>query len=525
MSTATLRKTNRKSPIVTSKKGKPLPAKAKIAKANDAKVHDGDRPRPFPIEQHIIGGRMRPSVSGETIPVIAPGDGNVFAEIASGAAADISRAVAAARAAFEGAWGRLTATERGRLLLKLSEAVSAHAAELAALESRDTGKPISQGKADVTALARYLEYYGSAADKLHGETIPFLNGYTVAIVRDPHGVTGHIIPWNYPAQIFGRSIAASLACGNACVVKPAEDACLSVIRFAELARDVGFPAGALNIVAGLGGEAGAALSAHPGLDFISFTGSPQTGASIQAAAAMNNIGVTMELGGKSPQVVFADADIEAAAPVVINAIIQNGGQTCSAGSRVLIERKAYDSFARAVADRFAKVRAGAHEKDLDMGAMINAKQQARVNGFLARAKAEGIKIAAEGALDPDAPSTGFYVTPTLFGDVPRGDPLANDEVFGPVLAMLPFDDEADAIGLANGTPYGLIAGVWTRDAKRSIRVARAMRCGQVFVNGYGAGGGVELPFGGVKKSGHGREKGFEALYEFCAAKTIVINHG
>jgi aldehyde dehydrogenase (NAD+) len=479
----------------------------------------------LPFSANIIGGASVGAADGRVVDVLCPSDGRPFMQIARSGPEDVDRAVKAARKAFEGEWGKLTATERGRLLVKLGQAIADNSVELAALESRDTGKPLKQGKADMVAAARYFEFYGAAADKLHGETIPFLNGYTVAIVRDPHGVTGHIIPWNYPAQIFGRSIAASLACGNACVVKPAEDACLSVIRFAELARDVGFPAGALNIVAGLGGEAGAALSAHPGLDFISFTGSPQTGASIQAAAAMNNIGVTMELGGKSPQVVFADADIEAAAPVVINAIIQNGGQTCSAGSRVLIERKAYDSFARAVADRFAKVRAGAHEKDLDMGAMINAKQQARVNGFLARAKGEGIKIAAEGALDPDAPSTGFYVTPTLFGDVPRGDPLANDEVFGPVLAMLPFDDEADAIGLANGTPYGLIAGVWTRDAKRSIRVARAMRCGQVFVNGYGAGGGVELPFGGVKKSGHGREKGFEALYEFCAAKTIVINHG
>jgi aldehyde dehydrogenase (NAD+) len=479
----------------------------------------------LPFSSNIIGGSSVGAADGRVIDVLCPSDGLPFMQIARSGPEDVDRAVKAARKAFEGDWGKLTATERGRLLVKLGQAISDNAAELAALESRDTGKPLKQGKADMVAAARYFEFYGTAADKLHGDTIPFLNGYTVAIVRDPHGVTGHIIPWNYPAQIFGRSIAASLACGNACVVKPAEDACLSVIRFAELACGVGFPDGALNIVAGLGGEAGAALSAHPGLDFISFTGSPQTGSAIQAAAARNNIGVTMELGGKSPQLVFADADIEAAAPVIINAIIQNGGQTCSAGSRVLIERKAYEPFAKAIAERFAKVRAGAHEKDLDMGAMINAKQQARVQSFLARAKEDGINVAAQGAIDAEAPKGGFYVTPTLFGEAPRANALANDEVFGPVLTMLPFDDEADAISLANGTPYGLIAGVWTRDAKRSIRVARAMRCGQVFVNGYGAGGGVELPFGGVKKSGHGREKGFEALYEFCATKTIVINHG
>ncbi len=525
MSTATLRKTNRKSPIVTSKKAKPLPAKAKIAKANDAKVHDGNRPRPFPIEQHIIGGRMRPSASGETIPVIAPGDGNVFAEIASGAAADISRAVAAARAAFEGAWGRLTATERGRLLLKLSEAVSAHAAELAALESRDTGKPISQGKADVTALARYLEYYGSAADKLHGETIPFLNTHLVAILRVPHGVTGHIIPWNYPVQIFGRSAGAALAAGNACVVKPAEDASLSILKVARLALEVGFPEGALNVVTGLGRTAGAALASHPGIDFISFTGSPQTGASIQAAAAQNHVGVTLELGGKSAQVVFGDADLESLLPVVVNAIIQNGGQTCSAGSRLLIERSAYERVVEAVGKRFAALRAGPPERDLDLGPMINAAQKRRIETYLAGASADRLKTLATGTIVKDAPKGGYYVPPTLIGRPPENHKIVQEEVFGPVLAAMTFEDEADAIRLANGTPYGLVAGVWSRDAKRALRVARKMRAGQVFVNSYGAGGGIELPFGGFGRSGHGREKGFEGLREFTTTQTLVIAHG
>jgi aldehyde dehydrogenase (NAD+) len=479
----------------------------------------------LPFSANIIGGASVGAADGRVLDVLCPSDGRAFARIARSGAEDVARAVVAARKAFEGAWGRLTALERGRLMMKLGQAIATHAPELAALESRDTGKPLKQGAADMVAAARYFEFYGAAADKLHGDTLPFLNGYTVAIVNDPHGVTGHIIPWNYPAQIFGRSVGAALACGNACVVKPAEDACLSVIRIAELAREIGFPDGAFNVVAGLGAEAGAALSGDPGVDFISFTGSPQTGSAIQAAAARNNIGVTMELGGKSPQLLFADADIEAAAPVVINAIIQNGGQTCSAGSRVLIERSAYAAFSAAIAERFAKVRAGAHDRDRDMGAMINARQRARVEGYLQRARDEGRRVLAQGSVDADAPAGGFYVTPTLFGDVPRDNALANEEVFGPVLSLMPFDDEADAIALANGTPYGLVAGVWTRDARRSIRVARAMRCGQVFVNGYGAGGGIELPFGGVKRSGHGREKGFEALYEFCASKTIVINHG
>jgi aldehyde dehydrogenase (NAD+) len=478
-----------------------------------------------PLHLNVIGGRQVPARDDRTLDVVCPSDGKPFAAIARSGAADVDAAVKAARAAFEGAFGRLTPTERGRLLMRLGEAVAARVEELGALESQDTGKPISQGRADIVATARYFEFYGSAADKVHGETIPFLNGYTVAVVRDPHGVTGHIVPWNYPSQIFGRSVGASLACGNACVVKPAEDAGLTLIRIAELALEVGFPEGALNVVSGLGEEAGAALAGHPGIDFISFTGSPEVGTLIQAAAARNHIGCTLELGGKSPQLIFADADLAEAAPVLVRAIVQNGGQTCSAGSRLLVERRAYDEVVAAVAERFSRVTAGPHDRDLDLGAMVNAGQKRRVEGFVARAREAGVPAVAEGRIADDAPAGGYYVKPVLFGPVPRANDLAREEVFGPVLSVIPFEDEADAVRLANGTPYGLVAGVWTGDARRSIRVARAMRCGQVFVNAYGAGGGIELPFGGVKKSGHGREKGFEALYEFSASKTIVVNHG
>ncbi|MCZ0738738.1 aldehyde dehydrogenase family protein [Phreatobacter sp. AB_2022a] len=475
---------------------------------------------------NIVDGEAAEAADGRTLEAFGPSDGTVIAVMPRSGAEDVDRAVAAARRAFEeGPWGRMTATERGRLLVKLGEAILAHQDELAILESMDTGKPARQGKADIVATARYFEFYGTAADKVHGETIPFLNGYTVAVVRDPHGVTGHIVPWNYPAQIFGRSVAASLACGNTCVVKPAEDACLSLIRISELALEVGFPPGVLNLVTGLGEEAGAALSSHRGIDFISFTGSPEVGTLIQTAAAKNHIGCTLELGGKSPQILFADADFDAAVPVLVNAIVQNGGQTCSAGSRMLVERKAYDELVGRVAERFRTVRVGSWDMDLDLGPMINAGQKRRVEGFVERARADGIPVLAEGVLADGLPAGGHYVAPTLFGPVPRSNRLACDEVFGPVLSAIPFDDEADAIRLANGTDFGLVAGVWSREAKRSMRVARAMRCGQVFVNGYGAGGGIELPFGGVKKSGHGREKGFEALYEFSASKTVVINHG
>ncbi len=484
-----------------------------------------EKPQAPLMERHLIGGKALASQSGETLDVVAPGDGAVFAKIAAGAEPDITRAVAAARGALEGSWGRLTATERGRLLLKLSDAVTAKAGHLAALESRDTGKPISQGKADVAALARYLEYYGSAADKLHGETIPFLNTHLVSILRVPHGVTGHIIPWNYPVQIFGRSVGAALAAGNACVVKPAEDASLSILEVARLALEIGFPEGALNIVTGLGRAAGAALASHPGIDFISFTGSPQTGTSIQAAAAQNHIGVTLELGGKSAQVVFADADLDALAPVVVNAIIQNGGQTCSAGSRLLVERSAYERVTEAVGKRFAKLRAGPPERDLDLGPMINATQKRRVESHLQTAAADHLATLATGSIVEDAPKGGYYVSPTLIGMAPRDHRIVQEEVFGPVLAAMTFEDEADAVRLANGTPFGLVAGVWTRDAKRAVRVARKMRAGQVFVNSYGAGGGIELPFGGFGRSGHGREKGFEGLREFTTTQTLVIAHG
>jgi len=288
---------------------------------------------------------------------------------------------------------------------------------------------------------------------------------------------------------------------------------------------VGFPEGAINVVTGIGEEAGAALSSHAGIDFLSFTGSPEVGTLVQKAAAENHIGCVLELGGKSPQILFEDADIEAAAPVVVSAIVQNGGQTCSAGSRVLIQKSVYDTFVAKIAARFTQLRVGSHAMDLDCGPLISANQKKRVQGFIEQAKSDGVPVLAQAQIADDVPAGGFYVAPILFGPVPRANPLACEEVFGPVLSIIPFEDEADAVKLANSTDYGLVAGIWTRDGGRQMRVAKKMRCGQVFVNGYGAGGGIELPFGGVKKSGHGREKGIEALREFSQAKTIVFKHG
>ncbi|WP_127599133.1 aldehyde dehydrogenase family protein [Nitratireductor alexandrii] len=473
----------------------------------------------------FIDNQWRPANSGKVIDVYAPGDGVAFAQIAAGDAADIDLAVAAARRAFEtGVWSRLAAFERGRLLSKLGLAVLDHAEELAHLEARDTGKPITQARADILACARYFEFYGGAADKFHGETIPFMKGYMVATEHEPHGVTGHIIPWNYPAQMFGRSLAPALATGNATVMKPAEDACLTTLRLAELAAEVGFPEGAINVVPGLGVEAGAALISHPGVGFVSFTGSPEVGVLVQTEAARNHISCTLELGGKSPQIVFADVDLDAALPSLVNAIVQNAGQTCSAGSRLLVERAAYDRVIEAVVDRFSTLQAGTPEMDLDLGALINLRQKKRVETFIAQAQEAGIPLLAQGSIADGAPTSGYYVAPRLFGPVPRASTLAREEVFGPVLSVIPFDEEADAVALANGTDFGLIAGVWTQDSKRGARVARQIHGGQVFVNAYGAGGGIELPFGGIRKSGHGREKGMAALHDFTTLKTIIIKH-
>jgi aldehyde dehydrogenase (NAD+) len=310
--------------------------------------------------------------------------------------------------------------------------------------------------------------------------------------------------------------------GNACVLKPAEEACLTPVRLAGLALEAGFPEGAINLVTGAGEEAGAALAAHPGIDFLSFTGSPEVGTLVQAAAARNHIGCTLELGGKSPQIIFSDADIDAALPVLCNAIVQNGGQTCSAGSRALIHGPVYDGVVARLAERFAGLTAAPHDADADLGPLISARQKARVDRFLEAARPP---LIARGRVAENAPAEGYYVAPALFGPVPETDPLAQEEVFGPVLSCIPFEDEAEAVRIANGTAYGLVAGIWTADGARQMRLARAVRAGQVFINGYGAGGGIELPFGGTGKSGHGREKGFAALHEFAQLKTIVLRHG
>lgn len=460
---------------------------------------------------------------GGSLPLLNPSDGSDLCRIARGGEADIDAAVSAARAALSGPWGKATATERGRILARIGALVLEYRDTLAELEALDVGKPLKQARADVIALARYMEFYGGAADKLHGHTIPYLDGYTVYTLREPHGVTGHIIPWNYPMQIIGRSVGAALATGNACVLKPAEEACLTALAFAELAIRAGLPAGALNVVPGLGAEAGAALAAHCDIDHISFTGSVPVGRLIQKAAAENIVPVTLELGGKSPQVVFEDADLEAALPFLVNAGIQNAGQTCSASSRILVQESVYAAVLDAMAEKYRGLRAGPALSDLDLGPLVSMRQKQIVDGFVA--KGRDIETVATGRVISDAPAGGAYVAPVLFAGLRPDHVLAQQEIFGPVQVVVPFRDEDEAVAIANGTEFGLVASCWTKDGTRQMRMARKLRAGQVFLNNYGAGGGVELPFGGTGLSGHGREKGFEALYGFTTLKTVAALHG
>ena len=470
----------------------------------------------------VIGGTSRAASTGERFATTDPATGEELASVARGGPADIDAAVDAARGAFEGTWRDLPVAERARLVGALARAIEDNAEDLARLESLDAGKPLSQARTDVAVASRYFTYYAGIADKLQGETIPISPDVLAYTTREPFGVTGHIVPWNYPLQIAARTISPALAAGNCVVLKPAEETPLTAIVLGELALEAGLPPGVLNVVPGIGAEAGAALARHPGIAHLAFTGSPEVGREVMRAAATNITPVALELGGKSPHIVLADADLDEAVPVIVRSLIQNAGQTCSAGSRVIVERSVRDELVAALVAAFERVTIGRGIDDPDLGPLVSEAQLDRVLGFVARASEAGARLVSGGTRAADGTlSAGSFVAPTLFTDVAPSAELARDEVFGPVLAVIDVADVAEALTVANDSRFGLVAAVWTRDLDRALWLSRRLEVGQVFLNTYGAGGGVELPFGGWKESGFGREKGIEAVLAYTQTRTVA----
>src|SRR6266542_4111040 len=474
----------------------------------------------------LIGGDKRPSSDGGMFEDRDPSTGDTLARVAKATAADVDRAVAAARAALESKeWGAIAPAERGRILLRIAAKIRERHEELSELESRDNGKPLRQARTDMQVAARYFEFYGGVADKIMGETIPLGPGFLDYTLREPIGVSAQIVPWNYPIQIGARGVAPALATGCTVVLKPSSNAPLTALRLGEIALECGLPAGVLNVVAGTGEGAGDALVRHEGIDQLTFTGSVDVGTSIAALAARNAIPVVLELGGKSPNLLLADADLEPATPTGANSIFQNAGQTCSAGSRLVVERKAHDEVVERLTERARSMRLGPGIEDPDMGPVISAAQRDKVEAYIALGASEGGRVVAGGGRPTDPRlQGGSFLEPTLIDRVRNDMRIAQEEVFGPVLAIIPFDGPAEAVTLANRTRYGLVAAVWSRDINKALSLASQIKAGQVFVNTYGAGGGVELPFGGYKKSGYGREKGLEALRSYTQLKNVCIKY-
>lgn len=468
--------------------------------------------------ESFIDGAAVPSA--EVYDNIDPSTSRPLGTVARGGPDEVDRAVGAARRALRH-WRATAPEHRSAVLDRIAGAIDTHHAELARYECEDTGKPLSQARADVSVAARYFRFYAHAIDTYYGHTIPLADDLHVYTRREPLGVIGHIVAWNYPLQLIARAVAPAIAAGNTVVAKPADETPRTAVELARLAVASGLPAGVFNVVTGIGAEAGAALTAHPGVDSLGFVGSTRIGAEVAAAAAQRVVPVTLELGGKSPQIVFADADLDSAADYVAKAIVQNAGQTCSAGSRLLVAESVHDAVVEKVLQRFARVTMGPGRDDPGLGPLISRKQQTRVAAMVA-GRTEGEILCGGAPPTGNRLAEGAYFPPTLIDGADPAGAIAQEEIFGPVLTVNTFTDEEQALALANGTEYALLAALWTRDLSRAHRLAAEIVAGQVYVNTYGAGGGVELPFGGFRKSGYGREKGLVALDAVTATKTVVV---
>jgi aldehyde dehydrogenase (NAD+) len=472
-------------------------------------------------DQLFISGEWTPARSGQTFEAIDPSTEEVLAGVARGDARDVDDAVRAAREAF-GRWRRVTPAERGRLLYGVARELEARVDEFAELETLDTGKPLGHARGEISGCVAYLDYYAGAADKIHGETVPLGPDYLNYTVREPLGVTAHIVPWNMPLSMVCRSLAPALAAGNTAVVKPAEQTPLTALLFAEVFLKLGFPPGVYNVVPGFGHEAGKALSEHPGIDSITFTGSVETGRNILRAAAEHVKPVVLELGGKSPQVIFADTDLDLAAGEVAKGIYSNTGQYCDAGSRLVVEEEAREPLLDKLLEHSRQIELGRGMDDPDMGPLVSAEHLERVLGYIDTGQREGANMLIGGRAEEF--KRGYFVSPTVFDEVESKMRIAQEEIFGPVLSVLSFSGDDEAATIANDSDYGLAAGIFTRDIDRALRFADEIQAGYVMINEYFTGG-MGSPFGGYKQSGIGREKGLVALDNYTQIKNVVVKVG